>query len=304
MPNRIVGFPYCTPVSPTATCSAATDQRFGPVTEWYTGAVSNSNSLVASYNRRLTAGFIINGNYTWAHSLDEVSNGGILAYALDSILGQINPLSLRANNYGNSDQDIRHSFNVTYVWTEPRHFSNKLLGTVLGGWTISQTFTGHTGLPFTVTDGTANLLNGGTGLYWTMGLIPQVLGPAQQSCVNGNSVCFNSQQFAGATNLGFFPNERRNQYRGPGYFDSDFTVGKNFPITERVKFMAGVNIYNVFNHPNFMQPSNGWTGPTCSASMSCGLIFSQTMSPTPVYGAYNYGAPAGRIAQLQAKITF
>jgi hypothetical protein len=286
--SPIAGFP-----------TAAPDLRFGVVTEWNPGAVSNSNSLVVSYSRRMTAGFVINGNYTWAHSLDEISNGGILPYAGDSILGQINPLNFRANNYGNSDMDIRHSFNVTYVWTEPYHFSSGLLNGILGGWTVSQTFTARTGLPYTVLDGTAYVANGGVGVP------AQVLGPAQQSCVNGNSVCFNSKEFAGATGLGFFPTQLRNQYLGPGYFDADLTVGKHFPITERVKLMTGVNVYNVLNHPNFMQPSNFWTGPTCSSTMSCGIITApQSLTPTPVYGAYLPGQPAGRVGQLVAKITF
>jgi outer membrane receptor protein involved in Fe transport len=286
----------------------APDPRFGVVSEWYSGAVSNSNSLIASYNRRLTAGFVINANYTWAHSLDEISNGGVLPYAGDSIMGQINPRNLRANNYGNSDMDIRHSFNASYVWTEPYHFGSRILNTMLGGWTVSQTFTARTGLPFTVRDGTATIFNG------SVGVPAQVLGPAQQKCVNGNSTCFNSQEFAGATGLGAYPNQVRNQYRGPGYFDSDFTVGKNFALTERVKFMAGINIYNVLNHPNFMQPGSSWLGPTCSSTItvggvvqapSCGLITApQSISPTPVYGAYFPGQPPGRIGQLQAKITF
>jgi len=52
-----------------------------------------------------------------------------------------------------------------------------------------------------------------------------------------------------------FPNQVRNQYRGPGFFDSDFAINKNFKITERVTFGAGASFYNVFNHPNFGQPN-------------------------------------------------
>ena len=46
-------------------------------------------------------------------AIDEVSNGGIFTYG-DSVLGQINPLSLRANNYGNADYDIRHNFSADF----------------------------------------------------------------------------------------------------------------------------------------------------------------------------------------------
>jgi hypothetical protein len=131
-----------------------------------------------------------------------------------------------------------------------------------------------------------------------------VLGPAQQTCVNGASTCFNSAAFATAGGLGFFPNQMRNQYRGPGFFDSDFTVGKNFQITERMKFTVGANLYNIFNHPNFLNPHNAWTGSGCSTQASCGNITGQAAPPTGPYGSFFNGLPSGRVGQLQAKFVF
>ncbi len=53
---------------------------------------------------------------------------------------------------------------------------------------------------------------------------------------------------------GVFPNQRRNTYNGPGFFDSDLSVAKSFKLTERMALSVGANFYNVFNHPNFDQP--------------------------------------------------
>ncbi len=292
-PDAIAGYPAVSP-----------DSRFGTFTEWNSGALSNYNGMTASYVRRLSAGFVVNANFTWSHALDEISNQGLLPSSTSSVQGQINPLNFRANNYGNADYDVRQSFNANYVWTEPFHFSNKLENGILGGWMFSENFVVRSGLPFTVTDGTVTTNNGGTSTP------AQVLGPGQQSCVNGFSACFNSSAFTGSSGLGFFPNQTRNQYRGPGFFDSDITVGKDFNFTERLKMTIGMNLYNAFNHPNFQNPSSAWSGAGCSTitppaeQPNCGSILSSAAPPTGPYGAFAAGLPAGRVAQLQAKFVF
>jgi Carboxypeptidase regulatory-like domain len=291
---------------PTITGYATTtpDPRFGTFTEWNSGAVSNNNGMTATYTRRMGAGFVLNANFTWAHTLDEISNGSLLPSGTSAIQGQINPLNFRANNYGNADYDIRQSFNANYVWTEPYHFQNRALGGILGGWILSQNFITRSGLPYTVTDGTTSITNGGTATPAQL----TSLNPSQ-SCVNGYSTCFNSADFASANNLGLFPTQMRNQFRGPSFFDSDFTVGKNFHATERVKITVGANIYNIFNHPNFQNPNKNWT-PGCSTipagsqQASCGNITGQAAPPTGPYGSFFNGLPAGREGQLQAKIVF
>jgi hypothetical protein len=293
--SAITGYPVNTP-----------DPRFGSFTEWNSGAVSNNNELTATYTRRMTAGFVINANYTWAHALDEISNGGLLnTSARGNLLGQINPLSLRANNYGNADYDIRNQFNANWVWTEPYHFNNRAANGILGGWIFSENFITRSGLPFTVLDGTTAIGNAGTGVNTPA----QLTSPnAQQSCVNGHSQCFNSADFQPASDLGLFPTQRRNQFRGPGFFNSDFTFGKNFHISERVKLTMGASIYNIFNHPNFQPPNSTWVAPNCSTGAplggSCGQVADQAAPPTGPYGSFFNGLPAGRVGQVQAKIVF
>jgi hypothetical protein len=58
-----------------------------------------------------------------------------------------------SQNYGASDYDIRHSFMADFVWDTPFKFSNKILGNILGGWTLSGKFFFRTGTPFTIYDG-------------------------------------------------------------------------------------------------------------------------------------------------------
>jgi len=268
--------------------------NFATVTEIYSGAISNDNQLTASYQRRLTYGFTVQASYTWAHALDEISNGGILPYSVTSSTYQLNPYNL-ANNYGNADYDLRSSFNASYVWNTPWKFSSKFVNEAFGGWTLSQNFFAHSGLPLEVFDASTFVTNYNPVSPY---LPAQVVGAGQGSCGAYYLTCLNPSGFASAGTLTAFPNQVRNQYRSPGFFDSDFSVSKNFKMTERVAFNAGANFYNVFNHPNFAQPNNLF------GTTTFGEVTSQTAPPTTPFGSFFPGSPAGRIIQLQGKIIF
>ena len=92
----------------------------------------------------------------------------------------------------------------------------------------------------------------------------------------------------------------RNTFRGPGYVDSDLTINKTFHVmhSERFKLLAGVNFFNLFNHPNFAQPGISLTSGTF------GQILSTVSAPTSAYGSFQGSAVSGRIIQTQVKFTF
>ncbi len=280
----VAGFPS-SPYSPT---------NYSTILEYYTGGVSNDNQITASYQRRLTYGFTIQASYTWAHSLDELSNGGNLPYSSTSQVYQLNPLNLR-DNYGNSDYDIRSSFNAQYVWNTPWKFGNKYVNGAIGGWTLSQNFFARSGLPLSVLDGASS-----PGNYASGGLLlAQGVGIGQTGCGTYLLTCFNPAGFTSvAGGTGVYSNQQRNSFRGPGFFDSDFSINKNFKLTERVAFGVGANFFNVFNHPNFAQPGN------ILGSGNFGAISEQTAPPTGPFGSFIAGLPANRIIQFQGKIVF
>ncbi len=47
----------------------------------------------------------------------------------------------------------------------------------------------------------------------------------------------------------------RNFYRGPGFWNEDLSLFKNFQITERVKTRFTADFFNFFNHPNDVTPN-------------------------------------------------
>ncbi len=276
--------------------------NFATVAEVYSGAVSNFNGLTASYQRRMTYGFTVSASYTWSHSLDEISNGGNLPYNNStSIVYQINPFCLACGNYGNADYDIRNSFNASYVWQTPWKFGNKFANGAFGGWTLSQNFFARSGLPLTVLDSTAQ-----AGNYTVNGSGPipaEIVGAGQGNCNQYGLNCLNPGGFVTANGLTSFPNQIRNQFRGPGFFDSDFSVNKNFKLTERLAFGIGANLYNVFNHPNFASPVDLWQGTGANAG-NFGQVLATTAPPTGPYGSFFTGLPSGRIVQFQGKLVF
>jgi hypothetical protein len=275
--------------------------NYTTVAEWYSGGVSNFNGLTASYNQRLTYGFTVQASYTWSHALDEVSNGGVLAYSTTSLSYQVNPFCLACSNYGNADYDIRNSFNASYVWQMPYKFGNKFANGAFGGWILSQNFFARSGLPFTVMDSTNGFTNynsSGSTPFGPAQVVPGSLYAGQGSCSNGFSICLNPNAFESTLVSGAFSTQQRNSYRGPGFFDSDFTINKNFKITERVAFGFGTNFYNIFNHPNFHNPNDVFGGA------NFGMTTSTTAPPTGPYGSFATGLPSGRIIQFQGKLVF
>lgn len=266
--------------------------------QYSSSAVSNYNGLTASFSQRMTYGFTVQASYTWSHAMDEVSNAGVgnTPYNVNtSLVYQINPACLRCNNYGDADYDIRNYFSASFVWQTPFKFGNKYVNGALGGWTLSQNFFARSGLATTVIDGNSFISNftpsGGSNIS---SIVPGVIG--QGGCVNGLSQCLNPAAFTTSTTS--FPNQTRNQFRGPGFFDSDFTINKNFKVTERVAFGIGANFYNIFNHPNFTNPDSNL------ADSTFGQITTTTAPPTGPYGAFFAGLPSGRIIQFQGRLVF
>jgi hypothetical protein len=76
-------------------------------------------------------------------------------------------------------------------------------------------------------------------------------------CFGGSSTI----DFADPTSFG---EQRRNQFTGPGYFNTDLSVLKGFkvPGLESGKFQVGAQAYNVLNHPNFQNPDFDVSSPT------------------------------------------
>ncbi len=290
---------------PSGPAANGPDARFTAVNQIQSIGVSNYNGLVASLRHQFNRGFAFQINYTWSHALDEVSNGGLLPFNDTTNVSPIfpfNPFNVR-QNYGNADYDVRHYASLNYVWDDSlRHVFHWGPNSIFGGWTISGTAFYRTGLPFTVIDGaTSTALQGqnfGAGFALPTDIAGNPFNPGV-SCKSGEATltsCFNPAGFASATSV--LVNQGRNQFRGPGFWDTDFTVMKYIKFRERASLGAGVQFFNLFNHPNFDQPLNNFSAP------NFGTILRTVNTPTSILGSFLGGDASPRLIQIKAELKF
>lgn len=286
-----------------AVATQAPVANYGEVIQVLSGAVSNYNGLSLTATKRFASWFSAHFNYTWAHNLDEASNGGVFTYGDSLAGGQMNPTSLRAANYGNSDYDIRSNFTADWVVTPSVHFQNKVAQALLNNWTWAGKWFWRSGLPFSVTDGNWNgaITNGAaTILAYPNGGKVQ---PVACGSVSPFASCLNAAAFidSAADSFSNYPGwspQTRNQFRGSHFFDVDMNILRNFRIREKATFSFGIQAFNIFNHPNFATPD------ATLGDSTFGQITAMAGSPTSPYGTFLGFDSAPRIFQLSGKVTF
>lgn len=106
-------------------------------------------------------------------------------------------------------------------------------------------------------------------------------------------------QFSGPVGFTIGP---RNSERGPGFFNIDLGLGKDFPIVgESFKLKFRADAFNALNHPNFAIPTenvfNGYDQEDFQAGSGFGQV-SFTSDPT---ANLNNGA---RVLQLSLRLEF
>jgi hypothetical protein len=296
-PGGFIGLPVAEP-----------DQRFSAVNEVHSAGVSNYNGLAVSFRRRLARGLQIQANYTWSHALDEVSNGGFFFFNGGSAGSVLNPQdsnNIRRYNYGNADYDVRHYFSASYVWDLPYRAGPGLL---LKGWRAAGTIFARNGLPYTVFDSAAtNLLAqfnyGANGFGFGSPVYANSLGVSHPACSTPRQPCLLESEFSSpVTQTPYtFGAQRRNQFYGPSFFDTDLTLIKEtkIPRWEGARLGVGASFFNLFNHPNFDQPNTDIGTPS-----TFGQITETVSAPTSILGAGLSGSTAPRLIQLTARVTF
>lgn len=277
-----------------------------------TNGVASYNGATVSFTHRYTSG-LVQVNYTYSHALDDISNSGVVPFSYTgfgatntSISNAEDPYNLAKYNYGSSDYDARHQLSLNYVWGLPikRYLTfGHGPSLLVNGWTVSGDMFLRTGFPITPTDlATSSGLNN-VGYFATVFATQTSPNVTQVNCravygagePNRNN-CYSASDFT--TSPTGFGNVARNSLRGPGYWGTDLSLMKETKITERVAFVFGAQVYNLFNHPNFDSPVMDVSSP------EFGQIVRTVSGPTTLFGS-GLGADASpRLVQLKAQLRF
>jgi hypothetical protein len=232
----------------------------------YTSFAGNShyNGLQTNYEHRFNRGLSVLANYTYSNCLTNAVDV-LNATALTGYRAPFLPGFGIHKDYGLCDFDVRHVFHLSGMYELPvgkgRRFLNdsgRLLDAVLGGWATNWILTLQDGQPGTIPCATETTSGFGCYALKVPGQDPDA-GPHN---VNQwlNPAAFATPPVAttiGQTDyrpLGGSPT----QFRGPGFHRLDFSLFKQFTLTERFRLQFRSEFFNLTNHPNFSNP--GFSG--------------------------------------------
>jgi hypothetical protein len=205
------------------------------------GGTASYNALIVSAEHRLSSHFSMLANYTWSHCIGDA--------VTTELSGPVytNPSDRRFDRGNCTAVDVRHNFNLSAVLQSP-HYTSRPLQWIAGDWELAPIVGLHSGSYFTVTTGVDNALNGIANQR------PEQI-VAQPYCYPQTIHCWlNAKAFAYPA-PGTLGNSGANSLVGPGYFDVDVALMRQFHVREHQYAEIRVESFNIENRANFLNPS-------------------------------------------------
>jgi hypothetical protein len=238
------------PLNPTPVSSRVPFPRFGTVLGSFKAGISNYNALQVRLERSFQHGFYFVSGYTYSRCQDMDSSA---SFAADN-----QNIYDRKGDYGLCGFQIKNRFNVSGGWEIP--IGNKLTGVsgaLVKGWQLNSIVQLQDGSPFTprVSGDPARV---GSRYFARPHRICDGNLPDNQQTV---SQFFDTSCFVRAPD-GTFGNSGRNVILGPGYKSVDFSIFKNFQVTEGLRIQFRTEFFNAFNFSNYNGPNGTVTSGT------------------------------------------
>jgi hypothetical protein len=263
---------------------------FGPVS--WRGDVGNSTfeGLQLNARRAFQNALLLSANYLWSHSINDGSIGGGESDTPQNSF-------CRSCDKASSDNDVRHSFNLSAVYLLPfgtgRTYLNGpgIARTLLGGWLLSAIGTAQTGLPVNITIDRSN--SSVPGEFAISGQERPNYVPGISLTPPGGSTPQHWMNIAAFSTpaAGTFGNLGRNAFRAPGITQLDLALSKEISFNERISLRFRADAFNVFNHAQYGAPNSD------VSQVNFGTI-------TTTISNYATGRGTPREFQLSAKVSF
>jgi hypothetical protein len=284
--------PYLVPGSMAGTASSQTNStqarlRYTPFNYGGAGLVdfasigtSNYNGLQVQYTQRGGKLLTILMSYAYSKSIDLQTASQTTTNAIPNVFNV-------SSERGPSDYDSRHVLNMGWTMNLPRaHTGNRISEAVLNDWIFSGIFNAHTGRPYNVTINNDSALDSEPNQR--AALIPGMSPYLSKNRHRAAKVTeyFNVNAFTYPT-IGTLSPVKRNSFYGPGYLNTNMTIGRYFPLTrvrEGMRLLFRAEAFNVWNTPNLanpkaqyscsstsiQQPGNQYFGMPCTMSTGAG----------------------------------
>jgi hypothetical protein len=216
--------------------------------------------MTLKIDKHFSDGLLFSAAYTYGHAL---ANSGTTLGGSSGFSNWDNTnLSL---NYSSAAWDIRHNLVANFVYDIPFGKGkklganlNKAVSAVVANWQINGILTMHTGNPFTIQSG------GCVGIWATCFpyLVP---GKNPQDAPSGGRTPAKWFDTSAVIPIGTLPapynitqgNLGLQSNTNPPTKTLDFSIFKDFVLTERFKFQFRAEGTNAFNTPQFSGPDNG-----------------------------------------------
>ena len=280
-------------VGTVGTANVSRLQLLLPFPQYTQVLLSNSDTAGSRYysfylraQRRFANGLTLLTSYTWSRSNDDVLGLSTAGASNIAAASAQNAYNLGAE-WSLSTQDVPNRFSAAITYELPfgkgKTFlnSNGALDSVVGGWSVNVFGVVQNGFPLSVTQPNNNsVLEASAQRPNATGIAAATSGSTDQRIYGW----LNPAAFSQAPEFTFGNVTRFLDVRGPGLFNWDASIFKNFSIKERLRAQFRAEALNVTNTVQFGNPGTTYTSSTF------GVITSQINQP--------------RMIQLGARFTF
>ena len=207
------------------------------------GGTASYEGLYVSARKQMSHGVTVLANYTWSHCISDPWNQNPTGAGV-AIPG--NRRQWRSNCIGT---DLRQLFSLNMVATTPK-FSNRALRIFASDWQFAPILQIKSAQFFSVLAGPDRALSTVPGQ--PASLVNTNPYPTNQTVDHW----LNPSAFAMPA-LGTYGNLGLNNMKGPGVFQLNLALSRDFPIRERMKLQLRAEAFNLPNHLNPFTPGIG-----------------------------------------------
>ncbi|MGH9542631.1 MAG: carboxypeptidase regulatory-like domain-containing protein [Terriglobales bacterium] len=209
--------------------------------------MSNSyNALQLKVDHRFNRGLMSSTSFTWSKTLD-FGDGTDMPGLGDNVNF--------SRDYGPADFDRRLALTEGFVYQLPfgsygPWAKTGVASAILGGWQLNGVMQMMSGMPFSI--GSSSRLDwNGVNQRGNIDGPFKVLGG-----IGYGNQWFDPSSFSDPT-PDTYGNAGRNTFYGPGYFNLDASLFRNFQISERTNLRLRIETFNTTNTPGFDNPNSG-----------------------------------------------